>query len=260
MELTCKNCQYQFEGHYCPQCGQKFISQRFKLKDSISWAFHSIFNFDKGFLHTSLALITSPGKVILEFLDGITVRYAHPFRFVFIWATIYTLIGVYFGLYEDTSIAYNEAMGMSEEQIQSGQKVRQFLGQYMSFVTLSMIPLISLASSWLFKSKKLHYAEHLIINSYAQASSMFISLPILFLYPFIHEIGLITPLNLVVSIIVITRIYGQVFKTNYLVAGIKYIFVFIINILLFAVVMIVLVFIIAIVSKLLGLGNPFVAQ
>ncbi len=80
--LQCKNYQTEFDGNFCPNCGQKYIDKRFTVKESIAWAFHSIFNFDKGFGLTSKDLILKPGKVIIGFLNGITVKYAHPFRFI----------------------------------------------------------------------------------------------------------------------------------------------------------------------------------
>ncbi|MFT6167483.1 MAG: hypothetical protein ACJAV5_002045 [Vicingaceae bacterium] len=34
-------------------------------------------------------------------MSGITIPYAHPFRFIFVWATISTLIALYTGAYDD---------------------------------------------------------------------------------------------------------------------------------------------------------------
>ena len=52
-----------------------------------------------------MALIKQPGKVVSEYLSGVTISYAHPFRFIFVWATISTLIAVYTGASQGVSIA-----------------------------------------------------------------------------------------------------------------------------------------------------------
>ena len=61
----------------------------------------NIFNLEKGFLYTTWALIKTPGKVVSEYLSGITIPYAHPFRFIFVSATISTLIAVYTRVYDE---------------------------------------------------------------------------------------------------------------------------------------------------------------
>jgi hypothetical protein len=100
METVCKSCSSNLNGTYCSICGQKVISKRFTLKKSVGWLFANIFNLEKGFLSTTWDLIKKPGKVVSNFLNGITVPYAHPFRFIFVWATVSTLIAVYTGAYD----------------------------------------------------------------------------------------------------------------------------------------------------------------
>lgn len=202
-------------------------------------------------------MIVSPGTVIGEFLNGITIRYAHPFRFVFIWSTLSAILAVYFGTVEDTSVAMNQAMGMSEEQIQRGQKVLSYIQQYMSFVTMSMIPLLSIGTSLMFRSKKFTYAEHLILNSYTQSSVIIITLPVTISYAFYHEIGVIGYANFLIVAIVHTRAYVQVFKVNWFKALFKYILAFIINMILFIIIIVILSIAIAIAAHFLGFENPF---
>ncbi len=258
--LTCKNCATEFDGHYCPNCGQKYIDQRFTLKDSIFWAFHSIFNFDKGFFYTSIALIKRPGVVIKEFLDGITVRYAHPFRFIFIWATISAIVGVYAGTFEDTGIAMNEAMGMDAEALESTRKYNQFMKQYMSFIIMGMIPLFSLSTFWLFKAKKMNYAEHLIVNSFGQSSAILLGLPLTFSYLFYHDAQVIGTVNFIFGILIISRIYKQTFEVSWIQAIVKYLIGFLITIILFAVILVGALILYSILAKMVGWENPFIPQ
>lgn len=59
------------------------------------------FNLETGFLHATWALIKNPGKVVSEYLSGITIAYAHPIRFIFVWATVSTIIAVYTGVCDE---------------------------------------------------------------------------------------------------------------------------------------------------------------
>lgn len=257
MEKTCKNCGHHFEGHFCPNCGQKYIDQRLTLKDSISWALNSIFNLDKGFLYTTLTVLRKPGMVVKDMLNGITIRYSHPFRFVFIWASISALVGISLGTYQDSSVAFNQAMGVSDEVIRNGQKFQKFMGNYMSFVILSMIPLYSLATKWLFKSRGLNYAEHLVMNAYAMSSSMVVGLPLTILYYYYHDINVISYLNLLMGAIIIGRVYSQTMDVKFISAFFKYIIGFFITIILFTVVLVVILIIALLIIKLGGFENPF---
>lgn len=121
--MICKNCSRDYDGHFCPNCGQKWINKRITLWDSIQGLFYSIFNFDRGFLYTTRELFIRPGEVIRQFLNGVTVRYVHPFRFVFIWATITALIGVYLNVYEESGLMFNKMVGQSEESLERSRKV-----------------------------------------------------------------------------------------------------------------------------------------
>jgi hypothetical protein len=224
----------------------------------VAWAFHSIFNLDKGFFHTSIDMVVKPGNVIHDFLKGITIRYAHPFRFIFIWASLASILGIWAGTFQDTSVAMNEAMGVSEAAIENSKNIQGFMGKYMSFVYLIMIPFYSLGSYLLFKSKKLNYAEHLITNSFAISSSIMISIPLTIAYGFNPHVNIINYANFGLGVIVMSRIYSQVFKTNWIVALAKYLFSFLITIISFAIMMLIIMIVYSIIMHLLGFPNPFI--
>ncbi|MDC1451187.1 hypothetical protein N8371_02055 [Vicingaceae bacterium] len=64
IKASYKSCGTELNGAYCSSCGERTISKRFTVKESIGWLLTNIFNLEKGFLHTTWALIKSPGKVI----------------------------------------------------------------------------------------------------------------------------------------------------------------------------------------------------
>ena len=254
---NCKNCSSPYTGNYCPQCGQKYIDYRYNLKDSIAWAFNSIFNMDKGFLFTSWALLLRPGKVVSEFLDGITIKYAHPFRIIFIWATISAIIGVWAGTFEDTGIALNEAIGVDTKSLENTKKTMGLMKQYMSFIILGMVPFYAFATSLLFKSKKLNYAEHLIVNSYALSSSIMVGIPLTFLYAYLSHVSFISYINFALGAIIISRVYAQVFQEKWYKVFFKYILAFLITFVSFLIVTVIITILYSLIVKFLGFENAF---
>jgi len=158
----CKSCSTPLQGSFCFSCGQRSISKRFTVKESVGWLLTNIFNLEKGFLHTSWALIKAPGKVVSEYLSGITISYAHPFRFIFVWATASTLIAVYTGVYDEigkitAGMNPNNPFGAS-----FAQEYGKFLKQYMSLMYMAFIPFFAIGTKLFYLKHKLYFAEHLI--------------------------------------------------------------------------------------------------
>jgi len=232
---SCKNCDFEFDGNFCPNCGQKYIDQRFTLRDSFNWLINSVFNLDHGFIPTTVQLITKPGKTINEYLKGITIRYSHPFRFMFIWATISAILGAAAGSFEDSGVAINEAMGVDEQGLDRTRFMMKKMNQYMNILIMLMIPFYALGSYLLFRKAKNNYAEHLIINAYAISSSVAIGLPFVMLYFYYPHNTNITTINFIIGVIVVGRIYTQTFKTNYFLGILKYLISMIIGLILFTI-------------------------
>lgn len=80
----CHNCGTEFEGHFCPECGQsaKDMDRPFQ---EIFWDFlNSSFNLDSKLLRTLIPLLIRPGFLTREFLAGRRIRYISPTRFYFV--------------------------------------------------------------------------------------------------------------------------------------------------------------------------------
>lgn len=255
--INCKNCSKLYEGSFCPSCGQKYISKRYTTKESILWLFSSIFNLEKGFVYTTKQLIISPGKVIKEFLDGVTVRYSHPFRFLFIWASISAILTHYTTALEDSSTIFGTPENQTGNQLAFQNDFLGLMKNYMSFYIMGMVPLLSMASYLVFKRKKFNYAEHLIINAYGNASSIYIGLPVTFLYFVMEDTKNLPYLALLLSFVVISRVYAKSFNDNYVIAALKYIVSFVLSMLMFMIIFVIGLIIYLIYLEMNGLENPF---
>lgn len=94
--VICSNCETQFSGHFCPNCGQA-------LKDydkPFSFVFYNFagdfFAFDTRFFRTIVALLFKPGFLSKEYIQGRRVKYAPPFRiFIFVSFVLFLMLQTY---------------------------------------------------------------------------------------------------------------------------------------------------------------------
>lgn len=89
---NCKNCSLNFEGNYCPQCGQSAHEHRIDAKYILHDVPHSIFHVDQGFFYTLKSMFTRPGAMVQDFLEGKRVKYFRPLAYVVIMSAICTLL------------------------------------------------------------------------------------------------------------------------------------------------------------------------
>lgn len=225
MEVICKCCRSNLSGAYCSSCGQRTIDKRFTLKESIGWLLTNIFNLEKGFLHTTWALIKKPGKVISDYLSGITVPYAHPFRFIFVWATVSTLIAVYTGAYDEVGKITAEINPDNPLGESFAEDYGKFLKKYMSIMYMAFIPFFAIGTKLFYMKHRLYFAEHLILNSFSQGASIAIGLPVMFCYFLVpHESYMILGgVSFTLSVLVVAYINSRFFKENIILSIVKYI-------------------------------------
>ena len=89
---TCLNCGTEFQGKFCPECGQDAKTSRFTLRFIWSNLFVAILGRDGGIAYTIKNLFTRPGAMIVEILNGKRRKYVSPFPTLFLALTLYVLI------------------------------------------------------------------------------------------------------------------------------------------------------------------------
>jgi magnesium-transporting ATPase (P-type) len=185
---NCKSCGEPLSGIYCSQCGQKTITERYTFRRIFNNLLSTIFNFEKGFIFTIKQLFKEPGELIRNYLNGQTIRYYNPFRYIFIMATVSVVIGLLLGIYDSQSETMNDLLGVNQndEDLARQAKLMETIKPYMNLFVVFIIPFISLVSYWLFKKKGYNLAEHMVGNSFLLAQTVFIGLfifPIYIIFP-----------------------------------------------------------------------------
>ena len=89
MSTTCLNCNAEVNENYCSHCGQKVEVKRLTWHILGEEIFHFFTHIEKGFLTTTIQLVTHPGRLCKSYLDGKRKAYHKPVSFLLIWITLY---------------------------------------------------------------------------------------------------------------------------------------------------------------------------
>lgn len=109
--VKCLNCGTEFEGKFCPECGQSADTSRFTMKFIWENLQAAVLGKDGGIWFTLKSLFTRPGAMIVEILNGKRIQYFSPFPMLFLTLTIYLLLASVTGSRED----YRESEGKTIE-------------------------------------------------------------------------------------------------------------------------------------------------
>lgn len=235
---TCVNCTQNYQGFFCPRCGQKSLEGRFTFKESIGWIFDKIFNLERGIFFTIKDLIFRPGLMLSSYLGRATVRYVHPFRFVFLMATISAIATILSGAFESEELmkgvkGYIEGFndGNREKNLAFEDVLAFFetVKKYFAFLLILNIPIISIASYIVFKKFKKNFTEHLIINCYAYGLYLVLSLPFFILILLNNGIILNQIANTFLYFIIYVYIFSKLFCINFFKGMLRVLLAFIVS-------------------------------
>ena len=91
----CKNCNNQFHGLYCNQCGEKVILPKDRKLSNVVGSILAITSIvDNKFFKSLKLVVANPGFLSREYADGRRVRYMRPLQLFFILNLIYFIFPV----------------------------------------------------------------------------------------------------------------------------------------------------------------------
>ncbi len=97
--VTCKNCGNQFVGKYCNRCGEKVYTPHDKsVPHFFEDALHFLTHFEGTFFNTLKAIFTKPGKLSLDYCDGLRKKYFKPLPFFMLLVVLYLIFPMFTGL------------------------------------------------------------------------------------------------------------------------------------------------------------------
>lgn len=103
-QATCSNCQEFITGPYCSQCGQNSESSIKYFWTVILHILDDIFSFDSRASRTIWPLLTRPGFITNEYIQGRRVHYVPPLRLYLFISIIFFITLKFFAASENNNI------------------------------------------------------------------------------------------------------------------------------------------------------------
>ncbi len=172
MQITCKNCNKTYTGHFCNNCGQPAATHKLNLHFIWHDIQHGFFHFDSGVLYTAKELYTKPGKSIREFIEGKRVKHFKPISLVIILATLYGVLRHLFHFSILDKKAVSEIQGVEYESL------NEWISHHYYWIILLSIPMFSLASYVVFRKQGYNFIEHIVLNTYMASQRLILRIVI----------------------------------------------------------------------------------
>ncbi|MDD2491042.1 MAG: DUF3667 domain-containing protein [Bacteroidales bacterium] len=210
--VVCKNCDNEFTGNYCNNCGQSAKDYDRPFSVLIVDAMANIWAFDTRLWTTLKSILLKPGEMAINYITGKRIRYMPPFRlYLFISFIFFMLLRISANSESNTKIiSFNNDSdkGVDKELIQGGEIVRERENKasiaeidnidkesvseqkskselaisnfitYLSWALIIMMPLYASLLWVLFRKRQKHYLAHFIF-ALNQHAFLFIILSIL---------------------------------------------------------------------------------
>lgn len=98
-EKNCLNCGTEVAGRFCQKCGQENIIARDSFWSLFTHFVYDITHFDSKFFSSLRLMLTKPGQISLEYVQGKRVSFLHPIRmYVFTSAFFFILFFTFYNI------------------------------------------------------------------------------------------------------------------------------------------------------------------
>jgi hypothetical protein len=153
---TCLNCGTSLASgqKFCGACGQRTnVSAQLTLRDIGHDLAHAITHADHSIFALVRALLTRPGHVARDYVEGRRKRHFGPFAFLVITVGLASAVILLSGVEWFSPYGHGEAGGI--------------LQRHINLVILLQAPLLAAFCAFLFARERRHFAEHLVLAAYA---------------------------------------------------------------------------------------------
>lgn len=240
----CKNCESLLYGKFCSDCGQKVYNERDKSLSKISEeVFHFMTHFDGKLFNTLKSIYRYPGKLSLDYSNGIRQKYYKPISLYLVIVVLYLLFPLVGGMnmemkyYKTTPIVG----GYVSKQIESKALERNLSEELLSekfnekskstskILLLLLIPLATPLLYLFYFNRRRFVFDNVIllteINIFFLLSLYilipFFSLPILYFFNTNMSENVFAPLSVVIFGLYCIILFHNVFKEKWWISVLK---------------------------------------
>ncbi len=166
----CYNCQTALlnSENYCPQCGQENHSKQASIRLLFNDFLSDYLTFDSRLFRSIVPLVTDPGRITVEYLNGKRQRFIPPVR-VFLFLSF-----LYFGL---SYLTGNESSTLElsvNESERAAQAVTEAFQKNFNILLFLYTPLFAVIIRLLFRSEKRDYYVNFFVFTLHLFSFFFI--------------------------------------------------------------------------------------
>lgn len=133
----------------------------------------AVLNLERGILYTLWALLISPGESMRTYLFVNRERFLEPVKLLILTVAVFLFFTLNYipdsGFIAGFKMGYDGASSSSSaspEAEQAGEAMIGFIQKYMNVILLLSVPIAAMVSHWFFRSFRLKYTEHVVLNAF----------------------------------------------------------------------------------------------
>ncbi|MES3019151.1 MAG: DUF3667 domain-containing protein [Bacteroidota bacterium] len=236
--ITCKNCETEFKGNFCPNCAQSAKVHRLTIGHIAHEVAHEATHIDGGALLLLRKVMYVPGHVARDYIEGKRKRYFNPFTLLVVLIALMVIVSNKTNIYSDFTqkikqfttdvmkkTAGNGALktGNLNEDLKNVEKTmdeaegstKKALNNS-KLINFIFLPIMSLLTWLFFRKSKYNYAENLVFNVLVACgyTSIFliVLIPLYLLFP--SQVILLMYLYILVLVIFSIAAYRQFYQQS----------------------------------------------
>lgn len=210
--IICKNCNHQFEGKFCNNCGQSADTHRLDYKSLFKDLRKNFLKyFHGGIFYSAVQLFKRPGHTIREYIEGKRVKHFEPIALLLTLAALYGLLYHTFGI----NLFVDVSNHSSASQTSNMNLINRWFSDNYSLATLLFVPIYSIASFLVFRKQQYNFIEHVYLNAFLGSQRILLRLmlfPLLVIYNGTAQLKIILDVSILLDVVLIVWSYKQFFN------------------------------------------------
>ncbi len=171
----CINCNMEFTGKYCHNCGQEKV-RRLEVRTILHDVTHGILHWENSILRTLKQLMLGPGTIVKDYITGRRKSYVKPFSYFIFMQTLFVIVfhlmsGKYFAF---MNVTFNSGSDAVQSRV---LEIQHLVSSYVNYLNYFM-PVVFAFYLYVFFRKKtgINYAEALAASFYWVGTSLVFSI------------------------------------------------------------------------------------
>lgn len=186
----CANCGAEFEGHYCPMCGQEAHIEVPGAAEFLHEFLHHYVALGGAMGATLRILFSKPGQLTVDYLRGVRQRYVRPLRLYLSFSVVFFILQALFGAHDAATVGLGaegnkeidvvvmelrqsgpwghaageaiRALGDLASDPQRQERVNALVKRYTPHAMFVLLPAFAALLGLAYRSRRIRYGAHLV--------------------------------------------------------------------------------------------------